>query len=352
LLDIAKIPGGSLKDPKNRDELRRVIEELRHIPAAAVGIDVDFSPTESGWVVPEKDYDFFNYCLTVSQTMPVYLGVYRGRENGPEHWLNMPQFSPLAAYIGAAWAPDGIRFTRAQEHYVDTHKEQALPSMAFALVQGWLKKHPDKTMPQAGPILSRITEPLDENTLGRLVNFSKVGQLNREILHGTQPGGISGEADYYKDKIVILGRTRAVQTAGEPDSFIAPGWGWQPGVLYHASSAWTFGFEPVYEFNSMARNVLDVMLGAIFLVAVGFRAHYMHKDGELRGFWAHAERYALLIAFALVIFLAFSFMRFFQIMWLDAFWVGLGLLVHYLIPQQLKEFWPGLEDSPKPKGAP
>jgi len=341
VLDSTKIPGGTLAHPKDRDELRRVIDDLKLVGATAVGIDVDMAPTVSGWA-SEKDPAFFSHCLEVSEKMPVFLGVSRGRENGSDHWLNMPEFTSLAAYIGAARSEDGIRFTRAQEHYEDSHGGRVLPSMAYALAQAWYKKHPDRTLPVPGPFLSEITEPLDEDKFGRLINFSKVGQLNREFMEGTGPNVIVGEPGRYRGKIVILGRAQPVKE-GAMDAFIAPGWGWQPGVLYHASSAWTFGFEPVYEFNRTGRNVLDLMLGGVFLLAVGLRAHYTYEVAdEKKGVWKFVEQYALLIAFLLVVVLAFVFMRFFQIMWLDALWVGIGLLLHYIIPQQVKEFWPKL----------
>ncbi|MGF6370920.1 CHASE2 domain-containing sensor protein [Paraburkholderia sp. RAU6.4a] len=356
VIGMDTVKGGTLGDPLHRDALWKIVDDLRSVHAAAVGIDNDFSPGPAGWLVrngEHSDPKFFAHCLEVSHDMPVFLGTYRNADLNSDRWLGLPQFSALAAYIGSAPAPDGSRQTRAQAYYRDPSGRQVLPSVGYALARAYVARHARGVLPAPGPLLSLVVEPMAETQQVQLLNFSKVGQMTRESIWlpneqaGKRPGieqmPVVSIPHYFEGKIVLVGDVdlEKERLVNSTDSFFAPGTDRLPGVLYHASAAYTFGFEPVYEFKETTRRILDVCLAAIFLLAVWVQVRYQHQSRGVRfRILRVAEQYALFVAAVLLVLVAVVAMRVFHVLWLDAAWVALGLLVHLCLPTQVKELFP------------
>ena len=67
VVDISDMPisetniDGKIYEATSRDSLRKIIDAIAAQDAAAIGIDLDFSP-DRGYVTP-RDPDFFQYCL-------------------------------------------------------------------------------------------------------------------------------------------------------------------------------------------------------------------------------------------------------------------------------------------------
>jgi hypothetical protein len=369
VMDMSGVAGGTVADPLDRKRLWQTVDKLRAASAVAVGIDNDFSPTLKGWLVKkykprntdkvkdkakneseERQYTdprFFAHCLEVSPDMPVFLGIYRTADNDRESWLGAPAFSSLAAYIGTVPTPDtAFAFqTRAEEKYRDNQNRRELPTMGYALARAYVQRQTGGAFPQPGSLLALFVEPVKETQQGQLLNFSKIRQMYGEsVWSSDDPDNVPDIPRHYVEgSIVLLGDfdTNKDRLAGSTDSFFAPGSNRLAGVLYHASAAYTFGFEPLYEFNETTRLALDVMLGVIFLFAVWVQTKYQRQSKSSKSKWLRlADPLAFVLAGLLLLLIAASAMIFLRILWLDAAWVALGLCVHYFLPPAVKELFP------------
>ncbi|APA84089.1 CHASE2 domain-containing protein [Paraburkholderia sprentiae WSM5005] len=348
VMDIGEIAGGTPTQPLDRQKLWEIIDGLHDAEAAVVGIDNDFSPGPTGWRVPHGEYSdpkFFSHCQQWPE-MPVVLGVFHNADLSPNAWLGASQFKGLAAYIGSAPIIEDARLTRAETHYSGKAGATELPSMGYALAQKYVTTHSKGAFPQPGSWLSLVVEPVGEPERVQLVNFSKLGQMTRESiwLPEKDPTGAANIPHYFKGKIVLLGDINPdnPRVIDSTDRFFAPGRKEeQPGVLYHASAAYTFGFAPIYEFNKLTSVVLDILLGGIFLFAVWLQTRYQPQSRGIKAKIVRlAEQYALIVAAILLVVIALIAITYFNILWLDAAWVALGLLLHYALPPHVKELFP------------
>ena len=83
-----------------RDSLRQMIEAIADQEPRAIGVDIDFSPDDDGYIHP-RDPEFFQYCLDVSKRkgVPVFLGIRRTISRPPSEWLGSEKYRGLAANI-------------------------------------------------------------------------------------------------------------------------------------------------------------------------------------------------------------------------------------------------------------
>ena len=370
VLDLGEVPGGVSGNPLDRQTLWKLIDALHFAGAAVVGIDNDFSPTPNGFRVPHGDFSdpkFFAHCQQWPD-MPVVLGVYKNAKLRPNAWLGKPEFRDLAAYVGSAPVIDDARQTRAEIYFADESRTTSLPSMGYALALKYVTRQLNGVFPHPGPLLSLVVEPVNSPERVQLINFSKLGQMTRESvwLPGKDPArteDLTANADptkkkaaeqaratelframyvkhYFDGKIVLLGDINMdnPRVYDSSDRFTTPAGREEPGVLYHASAAYTFGFAPIYEFRDWVRTSLEFLLGGIFLFAVWFQTRPRPQSKGLKSKIIRlAEQYALIVAALLLASIAFVSIRYFNILWLDAAWIALGLLVHSALPPYVKE---------------
>jgi CHASE2 domain-containing sensor protein len=170
-------------------------------------------------------------------------------------------------------------------------------------------------------------KPDEEETPGRLVNYSKLQQLQTERLRTLHKVSVADAQEDFAGRIVILGD--ATQRNGA-DVFIPPGGDLTPGVFYHASAAYTFAFEPLYEFTTLTRTLLDLALGLPFFAIAVFKGmqskHAGDEHAEKR--WQKIEKFTLYASAAIVIVLGLVFMLRWRIMWLDFILVIVALAAH------------------------
>lgn len=337
VLDIRDVKGGYAADqPSSRDDLRKLIQALHQAGASAVGVDVDVSPNQNGWLDRAKDPDFFDYCLETSRDMPVFLGVYRTRELPSERWLGLPRFEPLAAFLGAAPTSDGETVKRVLAEYKGKLADKPLPALGYALAKQYIG---DKGLPGPPLWLEPFLEPLDETIEGRLVNYSKLGQLGRERSLDDKASSIETSSRDFHGKIVLLGD---VEEEGRVrgDAFRPPGGPLTPGVLYHASAAYTFAIDPLYEFRGWVEVVLDFALALCIFVgilAIGKTGGKGIAAGEPES--KTKETIAVVLAIVVLMVIGIGSLLLFRIMWLDAVLAGLALLFHNALSPVVKRFF-------------
>jgi len=113
-----------------RKPLQDIVEVLAQEDPKAIGIDIDFSPDERGFIT-EDDPSFFQFCL--NQHIPVFLGIYESLAQGPDKWLGKPEFKHLAAYITVP-RPQGAEGTvKMVERIQPAGLSESCPSLAAAL---------------------------------------------------------------------------------------------------------------------------------------------------------------------------------------------------------------------------
>jgi CHASE2 domain-containing sensor protein len=363
VLDISAIPGGhSETDPTSRPALREIIDALVDARAAAVGIDIDFSPGAAGWISRAEDPSLFDHLLSVNFTTKtrVRLGVFRTRNLGPESWLGLPKYSSLAADL-AGTRPEALNnMYRAHQWVASPERHSELPALGYALALDYLKGSAgaEQSAPPVSPVPPGWLRPLliRQATRGeasppehasesaehsesedQLVNYSKLAQLQTERLRTLHGNSVADSAEDFAGKIVILGDATLRNGA---DVFIPPGGVLTPGVFFHASAAYTFAVEPLYEFTHLTRNLLDIVLGLPFFAIAIFKAkqakHAGDESAEKR--WQQIEKRTLWVSGIFVFFLGMVLMLGWRIMWLDFILVIAALIAHPYLSSKAEAF--------------
>jgi len=349
VVDIWPIKGGKdIGSTTDRKALRELIGAIAAAHPRAIGVDIDFSPNTDG-PADDQDQGFFDYCKSFGEKnppVPIYLGVYRARDDGKDAWLGGQINAPLAAdvqiKIGSdadndiESSRDGIT-NRMATWYLprDKPKLTPLPTMSFALANSYMLASSNKSWP-APPLLLGVIpieavlehtslKPNDvkENDRGYLLNFSKIRQLHHETLLTTSAQSATEFAPYLTGKVVILGDAAHAQ-----DHFTPPVGPSSPGVYAHALGAYTLLAEPVYELKPLARVALD------FIFTIPLFWMVLRRAGKRSGPTENAHgvdggeyRMSLLCAVSVSV-LGIILMKTLHIMWLDFMLVALAQLLH------------------------
>ena len=93
VVDISPFRGDNT-EPTDRTKLAELVDTLQNMHAAAIGIDVDFSPDDAGnFITPADPQLLFKW----KQYGNVRVGVFRRQGDEPGRWLGHPDFRDLAA---------------------------------------------------------------------------------------------------------------------------------------------------------------------------------------------------------------------------------------------------------------
>ncbi|MDR5746771.1 CHASE2 domain-containing protein [Caballeronia sp. LZ029] len=354
VLDIRHVENkkGSDRLETDRKPLEDIIVALGAAKAAAIGVDIDFSGNNGGYYDPEDDPEFFRICRDVtSNGTPVFLGVWRGREAEPKAWLALEINKGMAARVEA---PSNVTHSKNNESASDGAPEigsqvthtlariakdfpgngASMPSMGYALAEAYFKKgHPRPEVPVYSFLLSKESNPIG--------NFSKIGQLRRERSLAWTTAAIAATSEDFQGKIVLIGDVEDMNRV-QTDSFQPPIGPRRAGVLYHASAAYTFIKEPLYEFNPWVRFFLDVSGAFPFLIAIYVKHKWAPDEKEHAGRRERIDGWALAGALLVLLIFGAICMVGFGIMWLEALIAGLALILHAIfgrrIDNHLKRF--------------
>jgi CHASE2 domain-containing sensor protein len=312
VVDISQIPGGKDR-PTPRAPLRNLLEAIAAKSPRAIAVDVDFSPTEYGWVTPE-DPAFFDFCLALSgqRRIPIYLGVFRTRAEKPNTWLGLPQYQDLAA-AGLANGSDTRRLPRWVR---STDSAHPLPALGEAIASAYRANAPPPNKWIAWALVPREVSQASGNrstgTIDVLVNYSKLQQLKSEHLVISRPETVKDEGEELRGRLLLLG-----DVSTPMDTFNVPGQALPvPGVYLMASEAYTIAFEPLFEFTRTTRICLDITISLIIILGAQWLSVRSHRG------------YFIFVSISLVLIVGFSLVRFASIMWLDFFLVLLAILLH------------------------
>jgi serine/threonine protein kinase len=95
VVDISRVPFDRSR-PTNRQMIDELIDALEDMNAAAIGVDIDFSPDDRGKFITTRDPQLF---LKWRELRNVRIGVFRREGDAPHHWLGHREFRDLAAGI-------------------------------------------------------------------------------------------------------------------------------------------------------------------------------------------------------------------------------------------------------------
>jgi hypothetical protein len=314
--------GFDVKHPTDRERLKEIIDALAEAKAKALAVDIDFSPDSGGFIDRVHDPEFFEHCLQVSTTMPVFLGVFRTRSLMPQRWLGLPKYASLAVDLASTTGASEA-FTKTHRFLVIPGRERQLPSLAYSLASQTGLQAP--TFPAR--VINAMLNPTEEDSEsgeGQLVNYTKVFSFHTQRSVALTRAAILGTKADFEGRLVVLGDDSGPHL--DSDSIK-----WRfgltfPRVLYHASAIYTYTSSPLYEFNFWTRNVLDVMFALPFFILVILRSKYEHAGAESH--WKRIERRTMWIS-QTVIFLVGIFLVFaLNIMWLDFVLVMIALALH------------------------
>lgn len=323
----------------DRQTLQSLIAEIVATapPPLAIGIDINFTPSDYTDVVP-GDIAFFDWCLR--QPIMIALGI-KGSEAGPpEAWLEEGRFSRLAASITIPVADD--EDVRRLPSYIKAKNGGRCQTLSTAVTQ----KDAEHERP---PRLVRwifdsvnVVNPPEYLAPEFSVDFSTVPALQNYYVEAKNPADVKAQRHRFAGKYVLIGD---IKGHSQDDFFPIPGHKDRvPGVFVHAAGVYTLATRPVYEFTPLGRLSIDFVLSAgIFALIAGIQVHYLtREDGKVA---VHRLHLLLTVIAILVVLLIALLANATRLIWEDYFIVIFGLVLHLVIDYRREGTLSSLRDA-------
>lgn len=348
VVDTTTIGVGTLERPTPRFDLGQLISAIAIHHPKAIGVDIDFSPTETGWVTDE-DPEFFDECLRISKryNVPIFLGVGRSSEGTPSGFLGRPEYEHMAVRASGTLRGEERKMAGVPLWFSTKTSDHLLPNLPVALALAYLE---GATRPRPRWNLGGFVEaisldppapPRDSKQrtekggwMGEApVNYSKLDQISQQKLYVAKRD-FNLPKDRVGGKIVILGAADERRT---PDVFLPPGHPITAGVLFHAVAAYTLAIDPVYELKPGVRLLLDAGISGstiIFLAWLRRRTLRRAQSASLLGhqgqatklFWL--ERIVILVFVGSILLAGVWLVRYANVLWLDFLLVAFCVALH------------------------
>lgn len=339
VLDIAEL---SDSPRTNTDLLAQLVEAAARCRPSAIGLDIDLSPAsdpqEAARDLP-ADRTLLSRLLDIRDSLtnpvPVFVGVYRSAPQPKKHWLLEDRYSPLASHI---WIADDARGVIpawiVQERYPDDvlwglglslalehakHRSRSKRLDGHGVWPRWF------AIPEISP-----TNSSDERWQGFLLDCSAIEDLVRARIPATRPETVSDVARRLEGKIILIGR--ADPERARENSFLVPGMSKPyPGTYLHACAAMTaldgFLFMP----TEVGRVVLDlgfalVVFGGLLLIRLG---GIRRGQGKPRVRRLHVT--LTLVAITLAVFFGYVLVPRTRLLWDGFAYVAVALFLHLFL---------------------
>jgi CHASE2 domain-containing sensor protein len=331
IVDISNLPiesitiDGHKYEATPRDKLLALIKSIVAQEPAAIGIDIDFSPNQEGYITP-GDPQFFQSCLDIRKEskVPIFLGIKRSEIYPSDHWLGAEDYKTLAASI---FLPQ--RDTRKLWKSIKPREDlPPVPTMAAVLAESlqasetrvptWLRWAVDQfSERQLGPGYS-VNE--------YLVDYTRLDSIEQSRIKTFAPEGIEAQGHLLVNKIVLIGDATLGQAKDTFPVAVRP----QPvpGVYMHASGAYTLATSALYELTGKGRWAIDILLTLVIISAItGIRLYLRNKTpADLDTHWLQGAVTILVVIVASL--LAIVFVRQTRVLWDDSILVFGGLFLH------------------------
>lgn len=331
-----------------RNELLELITKVAEQGPSVIGVDIDFSPNQFGYMDLENDQVFFRKLMELSKrtNVPIFLGIRRSQEKVPERWLGATEFNSLPASI---WIPPDPR--KVLKSLMISRESVPEPrrgrSMALALAEAHLK-HPIQS--STGWIVRRDSqEEISPNVKAEefLADFSPLKLMQDLRLTTRNASSIADLGWTLQGKVVLIGDGETNDTRdtyGVPNDAYPSG---IAGIFKHAAGVYTLIKAPLYEFTTLGRIVVDFLLALMVLIPVALLRRKVAQDPGS----TFAEHTAVITFTVVVIIIAFfvgvMFVHFTRVMWDDLPFVILALCSHRLISKIVYFGWIGVRRIPE-----
>lgn len=339
VVDISDIRESKDKEVIDLEKLKEVVTAIAEQKPRAIAIDVVLTPEPDAEnqkdsseatkkKLKENYFKFLDFCLQKikqEKGIPIFVGVGERTADKPEEWLGNEKYKEMAATIiipkeETTRIPIWFKASPESEKLFSLSAALAKASQKIHLPSGlaWAVVSADEEFPSTERHLQENMEYADA-----LVNYSKLEAIQQNKLLTISETSVKESGEKFRHRMVILGdgtKEKAV------DTFIVAGRK-EPisGVYLHASAAYTFAREPMYEFKFLVRLLLDFLLSACIIAWVAL-ARYRNLGKTFN--W-HKLQNRLVLGFLVGIFvLAFLLVFYTGILWLDFLLVMLALLLH------------------------
>lgn len=358
IVDIGDLPPQNVLDDGEmvlatpRDQLKQIIEAISEQHPKAIGVDIDFSPTDLGYVL-SSDPAFFESILELrKQTgVPVFLGAHRTITRPADEWLGSRRFAPLAANILVPQHNHEMLYAFKDENQHEaSSKEEPSRTMSALLAAAYLEGNTTATEHWIHQFLTRLKlahrfseKPLVSGPSAEafLIDYGAIDSI--EKIETTNPVVLRDTSNRKKleGKIVLIGDA----TIGKAtDTFVIPAHD-KPyaGILVHASAAYTLIKAPLYHLTHIGHIALDFLLSGFVLLGIVL-IKYRYREAEQRDMTAVKWRGRLTLVVVLTaIIVGVVFVRITRIMWDDFFLALLLLVFHPSIEHHIETFWTSIK---------
>ncbi|HEV7643517.1 MAG TPA: CHASE2 domain-containing protein [Pyrinomonadaceae bacterium] len=339
VVDISEIQGSG-EQVIDLDKLKDVLDDVIDKGPRAIAIDVVLTPEDEDFEKPgqkkenkaeafKKYFDFLDHCVQKKKEkdVPIFVSVgYRSIE-GPAEWLRGIQYRELAATTI-------IRRTDTSRIPIwikGDSQEDKLSSISELLASAY-------TTPRLPKGISWVIEKTEDDLPGTQtqlgegmeyayapVNYSKLEAIRETRISTAGGDSVKESGNKLRYKMVIIG-DGVLEKAVDP--YTVPGRSESvPGVYLHASAAYTFAREQMYEFNFGARIILDFILSFIVfggVALVRYKRLADASDAPVKN-WQSWLFYSVEGA---ILVLAFLFAYWLGLLWLDFMLVAIVLALH------------------------
>jgi CHASE2 domain-containing sensor protein len=307
--------------PIDRAKLADLVDTLEAMNAAAIGIDIDFSPTDKGYFITTDDGQLFKKWAALGN---VRIGVFRHAGDSPDSWLGRPEFRTLAAGILLDMDEPGraIQYTIPGQNGARPSAPAAdyLLQMPAALFEA---THPgSRTALVGNPRLQRssVDDRLFEGSFPIDTGFKS--QIPRVPYQDS--GDLKNWAGMIQHKVVLIGDmkdvgdARCVQAGPEPVA----------GVLIHAVSLATLNKGILRAIDDRTSLAYDVLIGLCALATILATRLAISRRARQRGLSATWVRIVAFTAAAVAVFFVGSLaIGIGRMLWPDPLWLAFGILL-------------------------
>jgi hypothetical protein len=334
IVDISRLrprPGAATP----RGTLREAIDAIADQAPRAIGVDIDFSPDEWGYL-DARDPEFFRFCLDTRarKGVPVFLGVGRTVLKPPRLWLGDPQFRGLAAQI--------LTPRDNAQMLLRIGDEPVNRSMGALLADAYLWGETEA--PRSGGLASALERwGLAEKSFSRdlggfsieeiHVDYGALDVIRRQVMIDLNPIVLRSpsERSRFEGNVVLLGDTEGAAT----DHIHVRGHDY-PGVMFHASAAYTLLAGPLYTVTPAGRLAIDITCILAVLLVLGALHAIYRRQGESRSLAEGRLHTVLTILLLLLPAIAgILLVRATRLLWSDFLLTGTALLIHPRLERHL-----------------
>ena len=307
--------------PTDRAKLAELVETLEAMNAAAIGVDVDFSPDDQGRFISPEDPQLFLQWMRYGN---VRVGVFRRAADSQSRWLGRLQFQELAAgmMLPLSDAQYAYHFTSSQPPESPRDALLQMPAALYAV------RHPGLGLGAITDrrLMRRVVE--SRVTVGEFpIDYSYLDQIAKIPYRETRD--LARWQDKIDRRVVLIGDLADLEDSRCTAHLRAP----VPGVLIHACSFATLNRGLLWNISTRTSLMCDLWLVLWLTFAMGLVRFLQIFRRRMWSLDAHAmEIFSFLTAAFCVVTASIGVIGLTHFFWPESLWISAGLFIHpYLI---------------------